>query len=89
MTTAATLGCDHCGGEAIESATGLFGDGDGTACMSCGMPGTVSIDDADEEDVTAYWDVSSADGAVCNDQDCIECAEFRAFGQDGGKNDAT
>jgi hypothetical protein len=70
------LECDHCGDVAIESATGLFGDGDGEACLSCGMPGCVSIDDAgDIEDNVAYWRCD--DEARCTLADCSECREER------------
>ncbi len=33
-TTTAYLYCDHCGGEAIGSESGLWCDGDGARCMS-------------------------------------------------------
>lgn len=35
------LDCGHCGGVAIESEDGMFGDGDGNACATCGLTGHV------------------------------------------------
>lgn len=78
MNERAYLDCDHCGAEAIESADGTFGDGDGGKCMTCGFPGCVSVDDSgDMGDATAYWSCSEADDAVCNEADCESCEEFR------------
>ncbi len=74
QSTAVTLECPHCGGVAIESPDGMFGDGDGEACMTCGFPGHVSIDDADEENVTADWSPRDWDeNARCTEDDCEEC----------------
>jgi hypothetical protein len=61
------LFCDHCGGNAITSVTGMFWDGEGERCESCGFPGQVS---ADEDG--AYW--VEADEGNCNRPDC-ECNE--------------
>lgn len=68
----ADLECDHCGDVAIESPTGLFGDGDGGKCTTCGFPGVVSIDDAGD-DATAWWNTSQEPGARCDLADCEEC----------------
>jgi hypothetical protein len=73
-----SLECSHCGGPAITSPSGLFGDGDGTECESCGFPGSVSVGDAYSEDPLARWNESNDDGATCNRADCEECAEWRA-----------
>ena len=73
MTTE-TLECGHCGGVAIESADGLFGEDDADACASCGMPGHVSID----EDTGASWTHHDEDDDVyCNKTDCWDCDEQR------------
>lgn len=74
--TAATLECDHCGDVAVESdAEGLFCEGDADCCLSCGMPGHVSIDDCLDEPI-AYWVVDDlGDEARCNRNDCSDCAE--------------
>ena len=55
------LECGYCGDDAIESEDGLFEDGAGGACKSCGFPGQVSLDDGDEENIVAYWHVSEDD----------------------------
>jgi hypothetical protein len=84
---AATLECDHCGGVAIESSTGLFGEGDSDRCDTCGMPGHVSVDEAYEDEDSpglASWSVRDEDGAVCRDLACEQCAEFRSVPPIGG-----
>jgi hypothetical protein len=68
-----SLECDHCGGPAYESPNGLFGDGDGTTCMTCGHPGCVVVDDSDWENPSAQWSSSDADDARCNEADCVVC----------------
>lgn len=73
----ASLECDHCGGPAITSGSGLFGDGDGGKCWTCGFPGWVSIDDQEESDVCAWWRRSESDDARCNRDDCEDCKEAR------------
>ena len=71
------LTCDHCGDVAIESADGLFRDGDGGPCLSCGMPGQVTVDEY-EDPPTAYWTPSEWDeSAWCNRADCEDCARVR------------
>lgn len=78
------LDCDHCGGVAIESADGLFYDGDGGECISCGFPGMVSVyeddngrENEDGECYTAVWQESDDETAVCNEPACEECREKR------------
>ena len=74
-----SLSCDHCGDDAIESPDGLFGDGDGEACMSCGFPGWVAVDGDDyDEDASVHWQLSDDDAAVCRDLGCDSCAPHRA-----------
>lgn len=70
-----SLDCPHCGGDAITSENGLFSDGDGEACDSCGLPGCVSVDDSDEDDVTAHWHCSEDPERRCDQADCDECRE--------------
>lgn len=62
------LECDHCGDVAVESPDGLFRDGDGDACMTCGHPGHVSVDDDG-----ACWSVS--DEGRCKVAECVWCAD--------------
>ena len=82
LVNVVTLECDHCGGVAVESKTGLFGEDMASKCMSCGMPGGVSIqesyDDADDADgAEAYWLSSESNEAVCDDPSCGLCKEYR------------
>ncbi len=82
MSAPSELGCDHCGDVAIESASGMFAEDDGGACMSCGFPGSVSVgesfDDAEEWAIgTASWLCSDAGDAVCSDETCEDCAPHR------------
>lgn len=63
-----TLDCNHCGDVAFETPGGVFVDGDGGTCLSCGMPGHVSCD----AETAPYW--LELDG-VCNRADCDECRE--------------
>jgi hypothetical protein len=79
-----TLGCDHCGGDAVTSETDEYSEDMAAKCEECGFPGRVSIDDAGD-DAEAYWSCSEADDAVCNDADCEECAEVRAAGGKGSE----
>ena len=78
------LECDHCGDVAIEAdSRGLFWDGTGDACMSCGFPGYASVDEQDcdgdcPEDGEcscgrAEWVGSDDQSAKCNRPDCEEC----------------
>lgn len=67
-TQPATLECSHCGDAAIESTSGLFGEDQGGACVTCGFPGIVRVD----ED-TAYWSIGDSEGAVCRRNDCLDC----------------
>ena len=62
------LDCDHCGGTAITSYTGLFSDGDGGQCEDCGFPGWVTVDDR-----TAWWNGSDSVDARCMDHECPDC----------------
>lgn len=68
------LECDHCGGTAIESEDGRFRDGDGGACMSCGLPGCVMCD----AETPPYWAPSDDPDVNCNDPDCLDCRELNA-----------
>lgn len=70
------LWCDHCGCEAIEKNDDAFSDGEGGSCASCGFPGVVSVDDSGDDDATAYWNMSEADDARCNQDDCEECGSL-------------
>ncbi len=78
-----TLECDHCGGIAITSdAYGLFTDGDGERCDSCGFPGSVCVEDAPDADDgpvlgEAWWNVGQEANDVCSDMACTECAPYR------------
>ncbi len=77
-----TLECSHCGGDAAESLgnDGLFYDGEGDECRSCGFPGHVVIDDSLDDDrggSFAYWSISEADTALCVDPRCKDCEEYR------------
>ncbi len=80
--TRTTLECDHCGGDAIAGdARGMFGDGDGTACMTCGFPGHVSVDvehagddENDSGENGATWSCSyDEEDARCHDLTCVDC----------------
>ncbi len=63
--------CDHCGCEAVESnSEGYFYDGQGGACMTCGFPGHVSLD----EETDPWWN-SSDDDVKCTDPDCWSCTQ--------------
>ena len=64
--------CDHCGDVAIESTDGLFTDGDGGECASCGMPGQVSMD----AETGPYWSTSQEEGDRCDRRDCEDCADI-------------
>ena len=64
--------CDHCGDVAIESRDGMFTDGDGGECASCGMPGQVSMD----AETDPYWSTSQEEGDRCNRKDCEDCADI-------------
>ncbi len=63
------LDCDHCGNVAIESADGVFTDGDGGACSSCGLPGYVSCCSETEP----HWFMSEDPNTKCKRADCEEC----------------
>jgi hypothetical protein len=82
VSAPASLECSHCGDVAIESPDGLFGEGDGGACMTCGHPGHVNVDIVldecedegdDEPRAVAYWSVS--DEGRCKVAGCDECAD--------------
>lgn len=73
------LDCQHCGDVAIEKADGVFCDGDGGSCETCGFPGSVSVDSESD----AYWVESENANAVCLDPECEECREKRV--KDGAK----
>lgn len=71
--SATSLPCDHCGDSAIRSDSGLFADGVGDRCESCGFPGHVSADSESDP----YWVCSEEHDAVCARKDCSECEETR------------
>lgn len=83
------LECSHCGGIAFTSskydpagADGqgayLFTDGDGDACASCGFPGSVVVDDQqNDEPVDVRWSCSDGNDDTCKDPLCDECEEYR------------
>jgi hypothetical protein len=86
--TPATLECSHCGDVAVESETGLFCEGDADRCASCGMPGHITIEEADgcdsdcdEGECTcgiASFCCDDDTGNYCTLADCEECAAERA-----------
>jgi hypothetical protein len=65
------LECSHCGGHAIVSPDGLFADGEGAACITCGFPGHVVCD----SETPADWRVSDDENARCVDASCQECCQ--------------
>lgn len=68
------LECDHCGGPAIKAdADGLFTDGDGGMCVTCGLPGHVSLD----SETPPYWWISDDPLDTCADPECVECEDTR------------
>jgi hypothetical protein len=71
------LECDHCGDDAIRKPTGVFVDGEGDRCESCGFPGHVSVDgtDDDPDENTPSWKLSEAPDARCTDPECGECCD--------------
>ena len=85
MGEPATLECDHCGCEAIESTDGTFAENMADACMTCGFPGHVSIEESGEDDdegeplYTATWSSTIDAGDTCSEtHDCSECRDIRA-----------
>lgn len=73
MSAPEYLECPHCGDVAIESPDGIFRDGDGVACMSCGHPGHVSVDEDEDEDTVwacVRWQLGSG---PCSNTWCHEC----------------
>lgn len=61
----ATLECDWCGYVAVVGEVGnMFSEDMADACLSCGFPGFVSIDDADDDNVTASWVTRDDDSAI-------------------------
>jgi len=77
------LECGHCGGIAftsrdIRDGVSWFTDGEGEACATCGMPGSVYVDDYYDADVV-WHDVQEA-GVYCTQSDCETCHESRKGG---------
>jgi len=76
------LECGHCGGIAFTSrntrdGVSWFADGDGEACATCGMPGSVCVDNWDQDDADVDWhDVQEA-GVYCTRADCETCNKCR------------
>lgn len=73
-SASAGLECPHCGDVAYESPSGLFGDWDGVACMSCGHPGHVSVDEDEKGEAVAYWILGLG---PCDDAQCHACDDER------------
>lgn len=65
--------CTHCGDIAIESSSddGMFYDGDGGKCISCGFPGQVVLNMIGNADWMENQDLS----ASCDREDCRDCVE--------------
>ena len=73
--TEPSLECDHCGDVAIYGdKKGMFTDGAGGACVSCGFPGQVSCDAETEP----YWMTGDDDADRCNRGDCEDCKDAAA-----------
>ena len=49
------LECPLCGGVAFRSDTEYVSEDEGEACLTCGEPGHVMIEDVDEDTTHAYW----------------------------------
>lgn len=78
----ATLDCDHCGGVAIESPDGKFGDDEGERCASCGFPGSIVVsgcEDDEGEPEPAYWSTSDKTTDKCTRPGCEDCEEPSMF----------
>lgn len=74
------LECDHCGGPAVYADDGLYCEDSGDACITCGMPGHVSVD-GDDDDAEAWWSMSDYGTCMdpgCDDPDCRAMAMARA-----------
>ena len=71
------LECDHCGSEAVESLDGYFDEDMTDKCMSCGIAGSVHIDDTDEGDPQAEFYCSDDPLDMCSQQDCDNCNHAR------------
>lgn len=69
------LECSHCGDTAFTSPDGLFADGDGEKCLSCGFPGHVDIEEDGSE---VWWLASVEDDARCDDPECQDCHEVES-----------
>lgn len=84
----ATLECNHCGDVAIASSDGLFTDGDGERCLTCGMPGHVIVDGDDEEpDLNpVHWNDTQEAGVYCRRPECAECVELRIDDREAARN---
>lgn len=82
-----SLGCDHCGGDAITSPNGMFAEDDGERCDTCGMAGSVMLSetyDADDNEVVqASWVCRLMVGDYCNEPNCEDCAEARKEAANG------
>lgn len=77
------LECNHCGSIAFTSrdyrdGVYWFTDGDGEACDSCGMPGSVVVDEPDPDDAVVYWSDDDSPTAFCTRPDCEDCNDRRA-----------
>jgi len=65
--------CDHCGDIAWLLTEPCIDYDDVTACMSCGFPGGISVDDHDEEDIGAYFRLDESPTVMCTRTQCEEC----------------
>jgi hypothetical protein len=70
-----TLECEICGDVAIRSDNGRFMEDSGDACISCGHPGHVGINeditydgDDETEGLYAYWSADEKCGPTCHEQ---------------------
>lgn len=71
----AHLECDHCGDVAIYAdADGLFADGAGEKCLSCGFPGHVDADGDGYEWSYANWVLEGEDDPAisCDRPSCTD-----------------
>jgi len=79
------LECNHCGGIAytsrdIRDGVSWFTDGAGEKCATCGMPGSVSVDDYADDYAAVSWVDEQEPGVYCERPDCEDCDELRGGG---------
>jgi hypothetical protein len=67
------LECEHCGDVAVwADRNGMFGEGDADRCISCEIPGHISVDDDIDEPI-AHFLVSEEPEDKCNNPKCDDC----------------